>query len=183
MKKIFAVLLCMVAVAVTSTTVMAQDDSDKTTVKLTFRNADDTKSLWPFAEQKFSRDAGVTDVTLTSKKSGHVFEIVSTTPMYLNSKAGFMFGGEEGNYMTLPAVKGKTLKKVFIKFGGKGALGVPCIADQKGNVLVGGNPTKSPEENATHTWEVSGLKKGKAAKLMLTTDGMLKLKTLVLTYE
>lgn len=183
MKKVFTVLLCMIAFAITSTTVNAQNNSGKTTIELNFRNSDDTKSSWPFEEKRFSMDADVTEATLTSKESGHEFEIVSSSAMYLNSKAGFMFGGETGSYMTLPAVKGKTLTKVFIKFGGKGALGVPCIVDLKGNMLVGGDPAKSPAENATHTWEVSGLKKGMGAKLMLTTDGMLKLKTLVLTYE
>ena len=182
MKKIFVALLCAFALLATTASLNAQN-SDRTTVKLSFRNSDDTKAVWPFAEKKFSRDAAVTKAELTSKKTGHVFEIVSDTPMYLNSKAGFMFGGEAGNYMSLPAVKGKTLTKVFIKFGGKGALGVPCVTDHKGNLLEGGNPTKSPEMDATHTWEVKGIKKSKGGKLMLTTEGMLKVKTLVLTYE
>ena len=178
MKKIFAVLLCAIAVLATTTTLNAE-----TTVKLSFRNADDTKAAWPFAEKKFSKDAGVTEAKLTLKKTGHAFAFESSSPMYLNSKVGFMFGGEAGNCITLPAVKGKTLTKVTIKFGGKGGLGAPCVTDHKGKLLDGGKAAKSPALDAVHTWEVYGLKKSKAAKLMLTMDGMLKVKSLELTYE
>jgi hypothetical protein len=78
------------------------------TVKVSFRSADDMKSMWPFSEQKFTREPGVTEATVTLKKTKYMFEFESETAMYLNSKFGFMFGGAAGNYLKLPAIKGKT---------------------------------------------------------------------------
>ena len=125
----------------------------------------------------------MTEATVTLKKTDYKFEIESASSIYLNSKFGLMFGGEVGNFMKLPAIKGKTLTKVSIKFGGKGGVGKLAVTDAKGNVYAGGNPTTSPAENHVHTWEVSGVKKGKSAYLMLTADSAVKMKGLELVYE
>ena len=114
MKKLFFALFCAVLFAVSA---QAQ------TVKVSFRNADDTKASWPFAEKKFTKEPAVTEATVTLKKTKYVFEFVSTTGMYVNSKFGLMLGGEAGNYIKLPGVKGKTLAKVSVKYGGKGNAG------------------------------------------------------------
>ena len=135
MKKIVFALFCAAIFAVSA---QAQ------TIKVSFRSADDLKSVWPFAEKKFTKDPGVTEATVTLKKTSYTFEFESATSIYLNSKFGLMFGGEAGNFMKLPAIKGKTLKSVSIKFGGKGGLGKLAVTDVKGNVVQGGNPTSSP---------------------------------------
>lgn len=183
MKKIFVALMCAVAMIATSATAFAQKNAGQTVVKVSFRNADDTKSTWPFAEKKFTKEPAVNEATVTLKKTGYVFELESEAAMYMNSKFGFMFGGAPGNYMKLPAVKGKTLKKVSIKYGGKGGVGKLAVTDVKGNVLEGGKVATSPEINHVHTWEISGLKKGKPAKLMLTAESLVKMKALELIYE
>ena len=174
MKKIFFALFCAAMFAVSA---QAQ------TVKVSFRSADDMKSMWPFSEQKFTREPAVTEATVTLKKTKHMFEFESETAMYLNSKFGFMFGGAAGNYVKLPAIKGKTLTKISIKFGGKGAVGKLAVTDAKGNVYEGGKAAVSPALNHVHTWEVSGIKKGKPAYLTLTADSVVKMKELILEYE
>lgn len=174
MKKLVFALCCALMFAVAA---QAQ------TIKVSFRSADDLKSSWPFVEKKFAKDPGVTEATVTLKKTNYQFDIESNSSIYLNSKFGLMFGGEAGNYIKLPALKGKTLAKVSIKYGGKGGLGKLAITDAKGKVYEGGNPTTSPAENHVHTWEVSGVKKGKSAYLMLTADSAVKMKGLELVYE
>ena len=174
MKKIFFALCCALMFAVAA---QAQ------TIKVSFRNADDTKASWPFIEKKFTREPGVTEATVTLKKTDYQFDLESATPIYLNSKFGLMLGGEEGNFIKLPAIKGKTLKSVTIKFGGKGGLGKLAVTDAKGKVFAGGNPQASPAENHVHTWEVSGVKKSKSAYLMLTSASLVKIKALELVYE
>lgn len=183
MKKIFVALMCAVAVIATSVEAKAQKNSGETVVNVSFRNADDTKSVWPFAEKRLSNANPVTECTLTTKKGGHAFEFSSTQPVYVNSKYGLMFGGEPGNYLKFPAVKGKTLTKISIKFGGKGSMGTPTIVDMKGNVLEGGKGAKSKDMNYVHTWNISGLKKGKPAKMLFTTAGGTKIKSIELSYE
>ena len=174
MKKLFFALFCAVLFAVSA---QAQ------TVKVSFRNADDTKASWPFTEKKFTKEPAVTEATVTLKKTKYVFELVSTSGMYVNSKFGLMFGGEAGNYIKLPGVKGKTLAKVSVKYGGKGSAGRLAVTDAKGRVLEGGNPAKSQDINYVHTWEVSGVKKSKPAFLTLTHDSGVKIKELVLEYK
>lgn len=174
MKKMFFALFCAAVFAVSA---QAQ------TIKVSFRSADDLKSSWPFAEKKFTKEPGVTEATVTLKNTDYTFDFESTTPIYLNSKFGLMFGGEAGNFVKLPAVKGKTLKSVSIKFGGKGGVGKLAVTDAKGNVYAGGNPATSPALDHVHTWEVSGVKKGKSAYLTLTADSAVKMKELVLVYE
>ena len=183
MKKIFVALMCAVAIVATSTTAFAQKKAGQTVVKVSFRNADDTKSTWPFAEKKFTKEPAVNEATVTLKKTGYAFDLVSSSAMYMNSKFGFMFGGAAGNYMKLPAVKGKTLTKVSVTYGGKGGLGKLVVADVKGKALEGCKPASSRDMNYVHTWEVSGLKKGKPALLMLTADSVVKMKALELIYE
>ena len=174
MKKIIFAFFCAALFALSA---QAQ------TIKVSFRTADDLKPSWPFAEKKFTKEPGVTEATVTLKKTNYTFDFESATPIYLNSKFGLMFGGEAGNFVKLPAVKGKTLKSVSIKFGGKGGVGKLAVTDAKGNVFKGGNPATSPALDHVHTWEVSGVKKGKPAYLMLTADSSVKMKELVLVYE
>ncbi len=174
MKKIFVALMCAVVFAMS-----AQAE----TIKVSFRSADDLKSLWPFSEKKFAKEPGVHEATVTLKKSGYTFKFESESPMYLNSKFGFMFGGAAGNYIKLPAVKGKTLVKVSVKYGGKGSAGKLAVTDAKGNVFEGGNPAVSRDINHVNTWEVSGVKKGKPAFLTFTHDSSAKVKEIVLEYE
>ena len=174
MKKIVFALFCAVLFAASA---QAQ------TIKVSFRSADDMKSSWPFAETKFTKEPGVTEATVTLKNTKYTFDFESATSIYLNSKFGLMFGGEAGNFMKLPAVKGKTLKSVSIKFGGKGGVGKLAVTDAKGNVFEGGNPVSSPALDHVHTWEVSGVKKSKPAYLTLTADSVVKMKSLVLVYE
>ena len=174
MRKMFFALFCALVFVVSA---QAQ------TITVSFRTPDDSKGKWPFAEKKFAKDASVTEATVTLKGTKYLFDFESSSPMYLNSKFGLMFGGEAGNYIKLPAVKGKTLTKVSLKFGGKGNVGRPAITDVKGNILEGGKPTKSPEENYVHTWEVSGLKKSKPAHITLTHDSSVKIKEIILEYK
>lgn len=174
MKKIIFALFCAAMVAVS-----AQAE----TIKVSFRSADDAKAKWPFAEKKFSREPAVTEATVTLKNTKYMFDFESTNAIYLNSKYGLFFGGEAGNCIKLPAVKGKTLVKVSVKYGGKGNAGRLAVTDAKGKVYEGGKPAKSPEENYVHTWEVSGVKKSKPAFLTLTHDSGVKMKELVLEYE
>lgn len=174
MKKMFFALFCAVLFAVSA---QAQ------TITVSFRNSDDTKSRWPFVEKKFTKEPAVTEATVTLKNTKYKFAFTSTSGMYLNSKLGLMFGGEAGNSIKLPAVKGKTLAKVSVKFGGKGNVGRLAVTDVKGNILAGGNPVKSPDINYVHTWEVSGAKKGKPSCLTLTHDSVAKVKEIVLEYE
>ena len=70
-----------------------------------------------------------------------------------------------------------------VKYGGKGSVGRLAVTDAKGNVYEGGKPAKSPEENYVHTWEVSGVKKGKSAYLRFMGESLLKMKALELVYE
>lgn len=174
MKKLFFALFCAVIFAVSA---QAQ------TVKVSFRTADDTKAAWPFAEKKFTKEPAVTEATVTLKKTKYVFEFVSTTGIYVNSKFGLMLGGEAGNYIKLPGVKGKTLAKVSVKYGGKGNAGRLAVTDAKGKVLEGGKPAKSQDINYVNTWEVSGVKKGKPAFLTFTHDSSAKIKEIVLEYK
>ena len=174
MKKIILALLCAVMFAMS-----AQAE----TIKVSFRSADDMKGSWPFAEKKFAKDACVQEATVTLKKTKYTFDFESESAMYVNSKFGLMFGGLAGNYIKLPAVKGKTLVKVSVKFGGKGNAGRLAVTDAKGKVFEGGEPTGSRDMNYVHTWEVSGVKKGKAAFLTLTHDSVAKVKEIVIEYE
>lgn len=174
MKKMFFALFCAVVFAVSA---QAQ------TITVSFRNSDDTRSRWPFVEQKFTREPAVTEATVTLKNTKYKFTFTSTTGMYLNSKLGLMLGGEAGNSIKLPGVKGKTLAKVSVKFGGMGNVGRLAVTDVDGNILEGGSPAKSPEINYVHTWEVSGAKKGKPSCLTLTHDSVTKIKEIVLEYE
>lgn len=174
MKKLFVALMSAVLFIMSA---QAQ------TIKVSFRNSDDTKSKWPFAEAKVTKAQNVTSATFTLKNTKYKFGFESTYPMYLNSKEGFFLGKEAGNYVKLPAVKGKTLVKVSVKYGGGGSMGKLSVTDAKGNVYEGGKPAKSKEMNYVHTWEVSGVKKGKPAFLTFNHDSILKLKELVLEYE
>lgn len=174
MKKMFFALFCAAIFAVSA---QAQ------TITVSFRNADDTRAKWPFAEKKFTKEPAVTEATVTLKDTKYKFDFESVTPMYLNSKLGLMFGGEAGNFIKLPAVKGKTLVKVSVKYGGKGNSGRLAVTDAKGVIYEGGNPAKSMDVDYVHTWEVSGVKKGKPAFLTLTHDSTVKMKELVLEYE
>lgn len=174
MKKIFVALMCAVVFAMS-----AQAE----TIKVSFRSADDLKSMWPFTEKKFAKDACVQEATVTLKKTNYTFDLESESAMYVNSKFGFMFGGAAGDCIKLPAVKGKTLVKVSVKFGGKGNVGRLAVTDAKGNVYEGGKAALSRDLNYVHTWEISGVKKGKSAFLTLTHDSVVKMKELVLEYE
>lgn len=174
MKKILFALFCAAMFAVSA---QAQ------TVKLSFRSADDMKSAWPFSEKKFAKEPAVTEATMTLKNTNYMFEFESEFAMYLNSKLGFMFGGAAGNYLKLPAIKGKTLTKVSIKYGGKGSVGKLAVTDEKGTVYEGGKAVVSPALDHVHTWEVSGVKKGKSAYLTLTADSVVKMKELILEYK
>lgn len=175
MKKILFALFCAAIFAVSA---QAQ------TIKVPFRNSDDTKSYWPFAEKKFASADDVTEATVTLKNTKYKFGLESDFHIYLNSKEGLMFGGADGNFMKLPAVKGKTLVKVSVKYGAAGYLGRLAVTDATGNICYGGDiAPKIPNANYVHTWEISGVKKGKPLFLTVTHDSVVKMKELVLVYE
>jgi hypothetical protein len=57
------------------------------------------------------------------------------------------------------------------------------VTDEKGTVYEGGKAVVSPGLDHVHTWEVSGVKKGKSAYLTLTADSIVKMKELILEYK
>jgi hypothetical protein len=94
-----------------------------------------------------------------------------------------MCGGMAGDYIQLPAVPRKAITEVQVMYPKKGSHGTLAITDVKGNILDGGDGAKSKGENYVHTWEIFGHKKGKPAKMMLTTDGSTQIKKIVIRYE
>lgn len=170
--------------AVTGFTAQAQKKAPKPVViELNFRNADDTAMEWPFVEKKLSKKAEVKDCTLTDQESGYAFRVVANNPIYLNSTNGLMCGGLAGNYIKLPAVPKRSITEIQIMYPRKGSHGTLTITDDKGNMLEGGTGAKSKGDNYVHTWDIFGHKKGKAAKMMQTTDGSVMIKKLIIRYE
>lgn len=184
MKRIFIALMCVVSLTATGFTAQAQKKAPKPVViELNFRNADDTGMSWPFVEKKLSKTADVKECALTEKETGYIFNIKANNPIYVNSTNGLMCGGLAGNYIQLPAVPRRSITEIQIMYPRKGSHGTLTITDEKGNMLEGGEGAKSKGDNYVHTWEIFGHKKGKAAKMMQTTDGSVMIKKLIIRYE
>lgn len=184
MKRILVALMCMVVFTAAGFTAQAQKKAQKPVViELNFRNADDTGMGWPFVEKRLSKTADVKECTLTEKETGYTFKFKANNPIYVNTTNGLMGGGLAGDYIELPAVPRRAITEIQIMYPRKGSQGTLTITDEKGNLLEGGEGAKSKGENYVHTWEIFGHKKGKAAKMVQTTDGSVMIKKIIIRYE
>lgn len=184
MDRIMKFITVLILLAVSAGASWAQEDktAQQTVIRVSFRNSEDTKSVWPFKEVKPTKENPFNEGVLTTKKGVEVAAL-STKGMYLNSKLGLMFGGAAGDYIEAPAVPGKRLVKVVYKMSGSGAAGRLAICDGEGNVVPGGKALQTAEEGRTHRWVLKESVPGMVYRVQTTHESMAKVKSLVFFYE
>lgn len=153
-------------------------EPETTTMTLNFKNV-----TWPFVETTNSgynhADAtkwgGNTEKQLTYTQDNSIlFYINCTTYCSANGGNGLRFGKGSGDYLLFPAIQGKNLVKVKVKYvDGKTDKTRPAILSRGGSyVVLGGDAVTSDlEGETTHTWNLVGTAHNVQYRYQLTFGG------------
>lgn len=100
-----------------------------------------------------------------------------------NTKGGLFFGGKPGDYFLLPSIQGKSLVSLKLIAGNVGK-DSPQVVLEDGSAVEGGAAHKGPyvyDEN--FEWTISGAPAGSRCKVMLPTERILGIRSLVAVYK
>ena len=153
-------------------------EPETTTMTLNFKNV-----TWPFVEKTSSgysdTDAtqwgGNTEKQLTYNTDNSIlFYINCKTYCSANGGNGLRFGKGSGDYLLFPAIQGKNLVKVKVKYvAGKTDKTRPAILSRGGSyVVLGGDAVTSDLVGETsHTWDLVGTAHNVQYRYQLTFGG------------
>lgn len=145
---------------------------------------------WPFNESITSSSAdgavwageGEHVMTYTDDNSILFYLHCSNWATAKSSGNGMRFGMGAGDYLLLPAIQGKNLKKVVVRHS-KADASQPAIMTRGGSTVLDGGAVKgNAEENGVDTWELSATAHNMQYRYQLTKGSLAFIGTLELTY-